>query len=158
MTSSNLTCLRYSLRSLFFYPLSLSHFLKLLIANSSYIRYNSFMALPTNLAAKLKSIPMDPTVLATDLELAYLLSFSQHRTSILMQPLPASPSTYIHVNLIIHLSKIISMPSSKTRLMNSCCSKPSKITNPKTDKLPRAFDAVSKNFMHAWQPTHPQWL
>lgn len=34
------------------------------------------MALPTNLAAKLKSIPMDPTALATDLELAYLLSFS----------------------------------------------------------------------------------
>lgn len=36
------------------------------------------MALPTNLAAKIKAIPMDPAVLATDLELSYLLSFSQN--------------------------------------------------------------------------------
>jgi hypothetical protein len=36
------------------------------------------MALPTNLSAKLKAVPMDPVALATDLELAYTLSFSQH--------------------------------------------------------------------------------
>jgi len=40
------------------------------------------MALPTNLAAKIKAIPMDPTIMATDLELAYLLSFSQQSTFI----------------------------------------------------------------------------
>jgi len=35
------------------------------------------MTLPTNLAAKIKAIPMDPAVLASDPELAYILSFSQ---------------------------------------------------------------------------------
>ena len=39
------------------------------------------MALPPYLAEKLKAIPMDPTVLATDLELSYLLSFTNNRTS-----------------------------------------------------------------------------
>jgi len=36
------------------------------------------MALPTNLSAKLKAVPMDPIALASDLELAYTLSFVQH--------------------------------------------------------------------------------
>ena len=44
------------------------------------------MALPTNLAARFKSVPMDPTVLATDLELAYFLSFTNHRKSFVIQP------------------------------------------------------------------------
>lgn len=35
------------------------------------------MTLPTNLATKLKAIPMDPASLAIHPELAYLLSFSQ---------------------------------------------------------------------------------
>ena len=39
------------------------------------------MALPPYLAEKLKSVPMDPTVLATDLELAYLLSFASNSNS-----------------------------------------------------------------------------
>ena len=38
------------------------------------------MALPPYLAEKLKTVPMDPAVLATDLELAYLLSFTAHST------------------------------------------------------------------------------
>ena len=43
------------------------------------------MALSPYLAEKLKSIPMDPSVLATDLELAYLLSFASHSTHLFMK-------------------------------------------------------------------------
>jgi hypothetical protein len=37
------------------------------------------MALPNVLAARIKSIPMDPVAIANDLELAYLLSFTSFR-------------------------------------------------------------------------------
>lgn len=61
------------------------------------------MTLPTNLATKLKAIPMDPASLAIHPELAYLLSFSQQRTSIIIKLLLMSPSTPIPDSLIIHL-------------------------------------------------------
>lgn len=38
------------------------------------------MSLPQQLAAKIKSIPMDPLALANNVELAYMLSFSNHST------------------------------------------------------------------------------
>lgn len=37
------------------------------------------MSLPPPLAAKIKSIPMDPLALANNVELAYMLSFSNYR-------------------------------------------------------------------------------
>lgn len=38
------------------------------------------MSLPPQLAAKIKSIPMDPLALANNMELAYMLSFSSYST------------------------------------------------------------------------------
>lgn len=58
------------------------------------------MTLPTNLAAKIKAIPMDPSVLANDPELAYILSFSQHSKPISNQALLMSPSIPTHDNPI----------------------------------------------------------
>ena len=53
------------------------------------------MALPTNLAARVKNLPMDPSVMATELETAYLLSYQHHRTPSPTQPPPMTPSTAI---------------------------------------------------------------
>lgn len=41
------------------------------------------MSLPQPLAAKIKSIPMDPLALANNVELAYMLSFSNYSTSLI---------------------------------------------------------------------------
>ena len=38
------------------------------------------MSLPNQLAAKIKSIPMDPLALANNMELAYMLSFENYST------------------------------------------------------------------------------
>jgi len=107
------------------------------------------MALPTNLATKLKSIPMDPTALATDLELAYLLSFAQHRTYLVTQPSPASRSTYILVNPTIRLWNTTSMPSSRIKYTSSFSNKQPKTTSLRTGKSQEASDAASRNSMLA---------
>lgn len=39
------------------------------------------MSLPQPLAAKIKSIPMDPLALSNNIELAYMLSFSNYSKS-----------------------------------------------------------------------------
>lgn len=52
------------------------------------------MALPTNLSAKLKAVPMDPVALASDLELAYTLSFAQHSNPHTIQTSLINPSMY----------------------------------------------------------------
>ena len=39
------------------------------------------MALPTNLANKVNELATDPSLMATELQVAYLLSFYDHRKS-----------------------------------------------------------------------------
>jgi len=92
------------------------------------------MALPTNLAAKIKAIPIDPTVISTNLELAYLLSFSQHSNHHTTQPSPMTPFTSTPDNHINHHSKIISSPTSINQLTLNSWSKLLKIIDSKTNK------------------------
>lgn len=55
----------------------------IIITPGSIMIYKYIMSLPQQLAAKIKSIPMDPLALANNVELAYMLSFSNHSTSLL---------------------------------------------------------------------------
>ena len=65
------------------------------------------MTLPTNLASKVKTIPMDPASLAVHPELAYLTSFSQQRILYIIKHLYISRSIRTQDNLIIHHYKHI---------------------------------------------------
>lgn len=92
------------------------------------------MALPTNLAAKIKSIPMDPTILAANPELAYILSFSNHSTSIPTQLSLTTPSISILgtlFNLPWNTSNLLIL-----RMIHTSNSKktPPRTSNTKTNK------------------------
>lgn len=115
------------------------------------------MALPTNLAAKIKSLPMDPTVLATNLELAYLLSFAAHRNHAINQLSLMTQFISIPEILINLLSNIINSPISKMKPINNCSNKPAKTTNSKANKLQKALDAASKSSMPEWLPRLTTW-
>lgn len=93
------------------------------------------MAQPTNLAAKIKSIPMDPSVLATDPELAYLLSFATHRTYSHTQPSLMIPYTYIHEITTNPLSNTINSLISIRVLTNIFSKRPLETRKLKANKL-----------------------
>lgn len=77
------------------------------------------MALPTNLASKIKSVPMDPTVMASELELGYLLSFSQNSTYESIQTSLMIPSILIQDRSIKVHSKTINSPISRNKPTNN---------------------------------------
>jgi len=82
------------------------------------------MALPTNLSAKLKAVPMDPVALASDLELAYTLSFAQHSNLHTIQTSPISPSMYTREISHNLLSNNINSQILMTPHTNSCSKRP----------------------------------
>lgn len=111
------------------------------------------MALPTNLAAKIKAIPMDPTVLATDLELAYLLSFVQHSTYPSIQTFLTTRYTHTLVSPTNPLSSTTNSRISTKVPTRSCSTKPPRTINSRISKSSRASDVVSKNSMRELLPT-----
>lgn len=116
------------------------------------------MALPTNLAAKIKSIPMDPSVLATNPELAYLLSFASHRTCLTTQLSLTIPSTSIHeihTNLLFStINSQISMRVHTIILLR----RPLEILNPKANKWLKESGVASKSFTPELPPICTIWL
>jgi hypothetical protein len=111
------------------------------------------MALPTNLVAKIKAIPMDPSVLATTPELSYLLSFSANSIHSSIQILLISLPYYIP-NLPINLhSNNISSLTSTTRLIKSFSRRPKITTATRTNKQSEALGPASNSSLPEQPPT-----
>jgi hypothetical protein len=116
------------------------------------------MALPTNLAAKIKSIPMDPSVLATNPELAYLLSFASHRTRLSTQlslTILYTSILEIHTNL---LSSTINSPISTKVLTITLLRRLLKTPNLKASKSSKESDVASKSSMPELPQIYTIWL
>lgn len=113
------------------------------------------MALPTNLAAKIKSIPMDPTALATEPELSYLLSFAHHRTRRPTQPSHMTRSTPLRGRPRRRRWRITPSRTSRTRRTISCKRRPRAATRRAVASWSAASAAASSSSTPAPPPTSP---
>ena len=109
--------------------------------------YLYYMAsLPQPLAAKIKSIPMDPLALANNVQLAYMLSFSNYGISLSTQPYPMIRSNVVQRIPITPLSNAIILLILMILHTKLSMRKPRRTMKSKIRLLSNASEIVSKIF------------